>query len=318
LRRSSRLVLLLGAFLAVLTFVVVLLISSSGGGGPAAQPTPPSELATVVAAVDIPLGTVVTGDMVESKKLAVASRDADSLGDVSQAIGKVARKPITAGGQVHVSDFATSTVQLAVPAGKRAFALEVNEKTGVGSLVFPGDWIDVILTFGVNGQAPYPASQFAPIPVGTIPNPNNPQPNSDFSAVAGLNSVTVKAPLLLQEIQVIGTIDSPAPTTQGAAQPGASAAPAPGPKLAGTKRLIVLAVTDSQAEALIFARTTACGLANTDTDCSAAVDLVLRSPDDKGTTETTAGVILQTILDQYGVLPPYVQADINAFIPTQP
>jgi len=319
LRRSSRLVLLLGAFLAVLTFVVVLLISSSGGGGPAAQPTAPSELPTVVAAADIPLGTVVTADMVESKKLAVAARDADSLGDVSQAIGKIARKPITAGGQVHTSDFATTTVQLAVPAGKRAFALEVNEKTGVGGLIFPGDWIDVILALGVNGQAPYPASQFAPIPVGTIPDPNNPAPNTDFAAVVGLNSITVKAPVLLQEIQVIGTIDAPAPTTQ-AAQPGASGAPAPaqGPKLTSTKRLIVLAVTDAQAEALVFARTTACGEALTDADCSAAIDVVLRSPDDKGTTETTAGVILQTILDQYGVLPPYVQADINAFIPTQP
>ena len=66
---------------------------------------------------------------------------------------------------------------------------------------------------------------------------------------------------------------------------GATAAPAAGPELAGTKRLVVLAVTDAQAEALIFARTTACGLALTDADCSAAVDLVLRSPDDKGTTE---------------------------------
>jgi len=81
---------------------------------------------------------------------------------------------------------------------------------------------------------------------------------------------------------------------------------------------IVLAVTDAQAEALVFARTTACGEALTDADCSAAIDVVLRSPDDKGTTETTGGIILQTILDQYGVLPPYVQADINAFIPTQP
>jgi Flp pilus assembly protein CpaB len=317
LRRSSRLVLLLGAFLAVLTFVVVLLISSSGGGGGTAEPTPPSELPTVVAAADIPLGIVVTADMVETKKLAVAARDADSLGDVSQAIGKIARKPITAGGQVHTSDFATTTVQLAVPAGKRAFALEVNEKTGVGGLIFPGDWIDVILALGVNGQAPYPASQFAPIPVGSIPNPNNPAPNTEFVPIVGLNSITVKAPILLQEIQVIGTIDAPAPTTQGA-QPGASAAPAAGPKLTSTKRLIVLAVTDAQAEALVFARTTACGEALTDADCSAAIDVVLRSPDDKGTTETTGGIILQTILDQYGVLPPYVQADINAFTPTQP
>jgi Flp pilus assembly protein CpaB len=310
LRRSSRLVLLLGAFLAVLTFVVVLLISSSGGGGPTAEPTPPSELATVVAAADIPLGTVVTADMLESKKLAVASRDADSLGDVSQAIGKVARKPIAAGAQVHVSDFATSTVQLAVPAGKRAFAIEVNEKTGVGNLIFPGDYIDVIITLGAPGQlAPFPVFVTQEVPSTGGPN---------FATTGGLNTVTVKAPLLLQEIQVIGTIESaPQSPTPGAAQPGASAGPA-GPTLTSSKKLIVLAVTDAQAEALVFARTNSCGLASSDADCSAAIDLVLRSPDDKGTTETTGGIILQTILDQYGVLPPYVQADINAFVPNQP
>jgi len=303
LRRSSRLVLLLGAFLAVLTFVVVLLISSSGGGGTGtAEPTPPTELPTVVAAADIPLGTVVTGDMLESKKLAVAARDADALGDVSQAIGKIARKP-------NVSDFATGTVQLAVPPGKRAFAIEVNEKTGVGNLIFPGDYIDVIITLGAPGQ-------LAPFPVFVsqeVPNTGGP----NFAATSGLNTVTVKAPLLLQEIQVIGTIDSAPQTPTGAAQPGASAAPT-GPTLTSSKKLIVLAVTDAQAEALVFARANACGAATTDIDCSAAIDLVLRAPDDKGTTETTAGVILQTILDTYGVLPPYVQADVNAFVPTQP
>jgi Flp pilus assembly protein CpaB len=263
----------------------------------------------VIAAADIPLGTVVTADMVESKKLAVAARDGDALGDVSQAIGKIARKPIVAGGQVHVSDFATGTIQLAVPAGKRAFAIEVNEKTGVGNLIFPGDYVDVIITLGAPGH-------LAPVPVLVPQQASGSGPN--FAPTTGLNTVTVKAPLLLQEIQIIGTIDAarqtPAP---GAAQPGASAAPT-GPTLTSNKKLIVLAVTDAQAEALVFARTNACGVATTDVDCSAAVDLVLRSPDDKGTTETTAGVILQTILDTYGVLPPYVLSDINAFLPNQP
>jgi Flp pilus assembly protein CpaB len=312
LRRSSRFVLLLGAFLAVLTFVVVLLIGS-GGGTAAPEATPATELATVVATADIPLGEVVTANMVESRKLAVAARDADAFGDVSQAIGKIARKPIAAGGQVHVSDFATATVQLSVPAGKRAFALEVNEKTGVGKLIFPGDYVDVIITLGAPGQ-------IGTIPVGTIPNPNNPEPNTELTPVTGLNTITVKAPILLQEIQVIGTIDPPTPPTQGAQQGGATPAPAApaGPALTGTKKLIVLAVTDAQAEALVFARTNNCGPALTGSDCSAAVDLVLRSPDDKGTAETTTGVILQVILDQYGVLPPFVQADINAFIASQP
>ena len=53
-------------------------------------------------------------------------------------------------------------------------------------------------------------------------------------------------------------------------------------------------------------------------DCSAALDLVLRSPEDKGTTETTTGVVLKLLLDTYGVLPPFVQTEINAFVPSQP
>ncbi|HYN69577.1 MAG TPA: Flp pilus assembly protein CpaB [Candidatus Eisenbacteria bacterium] len=312
MRRSSRFVLLLGAFLAVLTFVVVLLIGG-GGGGTAPEATPPTEVATVVATADIPLGEVVTAVMLETRELPVAARDADAFGDVSQAIGKVARKPIAAGAQIHASDFATATVQLSVPAGKRAFALEVNEKTGVGKLIFPGDYVDVIITLGAPGQS-------GTIPVGSILNPNNPEPNTDLIPLAGLNTITVKAPLLLQEIQVIGTIDPPPPPTQGAQQGGASPAPAApaGPALTGTKKLIVLAVTDAQAEALIFARTNNCGPALTEADCSAGIDFVLRSPEDKGTTEATTGVILQVILDQYGVLPPFVQADINAFVASQP
>jgi Flp pilus assembly protein CpaB len=315
LRRSSRLVLLLGAFLAVLTFVVVLLLSSNGGGGPSAQPTPPSELPTVVASADIPLGTVVTSDMVESKKLAVASRDADSLGDVSQAIGKIARKPIAAGAQVHVADFATSQAQVAVPAGKRAFALEVNEKTGVGNLIFPGDYVDVVLTLGYTA-GPTPQVQ---IPVTSVPDPENITGKVPFLGVAGLNTLTVKAPVLLQEIQVLGTIEAPIAPTQGTQGSQTPATPQPAvPTLTDNKKLIILAVTDAQAEALIFARATACGVPVLDADCSAALDLVLRSPEDKGTTETTTGVVLKLLLDTYGVLPPYVTTEVNAFVPAQP
>lgn len=316
MRRSSRLVLLLGAFLAVLTFVVVLLISSSGGGGGGtAQPTQPAELPTVVAAADIPLGEVVTAEMVESRKLAVASRDGDSLGDVSQAIGKIARKPIAAGAQVHASDFATSQAQVAVPAGKRAFALEVNEKTGVGNLIFPGDYVDVVLTLGYT-QGPTGQVQ---IPVTSAPDPDNITGKVPFVAVTGLNTLTVKAPVLLQEIQVLGTIEAPVAPAQGAQGSQAPAAPAPAvPTLTANKKLIILAVTDAQAEALIFARATTCGVPILEVDCSAALDLVLRSPEDKGTTETTTGVVLKLLLDTYGVLPPFVQTEINAFVPSQP
>ena len=296
--------------------MVVLLISSSGGGGgPSAQPTPPTELATVVAAADIPLGTVVTGDMVESKKLAIASRDADSLGDVSQAIGKIARKPIAAGAQVHTSDFATSQAQVVVPPGKRAFALEINEKTGVGNLIFPGDYVDVVITLGYT-QGPTTQVQ---IPVTSVPDPENITGKVPFTGVAGLNTLTVKAPVLLQELQVLGTIETPVTPPPGTQAGQTPATPAPAvPTLTATKKLVILAVTDAQAEALIFARSTACGVPLTETDCSAALDLVLRSPEDKGTTEETPGVVLKVLLDTYGILPPFVQTEINAFVPSQP
>jgi len=310
LRRSSRLVLLLGAFLAVLTFVVVLLLGQGGAATPPA-PTAPTELATVVATVDVPLGELVTADMVSTKTLPVANRDTDALGDVSQAIGKIARRPIANGGQVHASDFVATTVQLSVPAGKRAFALEVNEKTGAGNLIFPGDYVDVIVTLG--GVA-------NPLPIVSVDTPNNDDPNKTVTGPAVVNGVTVKAPLLLQEIQVIGTLDAPAQTPVSPQQQGGAApTPAPsGPVVSNKPKLLILAVTDAQAEALVFARTLTCGAATSDIDCSAAIDVVLRSPDDKGTTEATDGVILRTLFDKYGVLPPFVSVDLNAFLPTQP
>ena len=53
MRRTSRLVLLLGIFLAALTFVVVILIRPGGGGGSAtpSASAPPQILPTVVAAL---------------------------------------------------------------------------------------------------------------------------------------------------------------------------------------------------------------------------------------------------------------------------
>ena len=66
MRRTSRLVLLLGIFLAAMTFVVVLFLGGGGGGGTTGNvpvPTAAQQLPTLEALADIPLGTVVTTDM---------------------------------------------------------------------------------------------------------------------------------------------------------------------------------------------------------------------------------------------------------------
>jgi pilus assembly protein CpaB len=279
LRRTSRLVLLLGIFLAAAVFVVII---ASGGIGP--QPTaspPPTSADTVIALTEIKLGTLVSSDMVTKQTLSLSSRDKDVMSDPSQAIGHVVKKSITAGAQVHASDFQEATgttTDVHPPAGKRAFAIQVDELTGVGNLVEVGDSVDVVIS--LRGDA-FPVVQV--LPDGTI------------TVVTGLNPLSVKLPLLLEDVQVLGTIDQAAAAAQNAqGAPAASNAPA---ILSGLSKLLILAVTPAQAEVLLFARTTG------------TLDVVLRSPLDTGVTVTTDGVILKTLIDKYGVLPPqFVQA----------
>lgn len=284
MRRTSRLVLLLGIFLAAMVFVVVLFLRpGTGPSGTASGPTaPPTQLATLVAVADIPLGTVVTADMFATKTLSVDVRDADVYGDASQAAGKTTRVALAAGAQVHSSDFQNRAVPLTVPTGKRAMTIQVNELTGVGNLVDVGDSVDLLIS--LRGDA---------FPVVQVLN------DGTITVVAGINPLSVKLPLLLQDVQIIGVIDAPptAPTTAA----NGEAAPSEGPAITNLPKLLILAVTPAQAEVMLFART------------AGTLDVVLRSPLDAGVTVETTGVILKTLVDQYGILPPEI---VQVPIPT--
>jgi Flp pilus assembly protein CpaB len=286
-RRTSRLVLLLGIFLAALTFVVVLLFN---GGQPAPptgpQATTPTTAVVVTAAADIPLGTVVTQDLVATlfatKTIPVTSIETNAIGDTSQAIGKTTRTTIFSGQQVHATDFQNRALPLTVPTGKRAFPIQVNELTGVLNLLDVGDNVDLVVS--LRGDA-FPVVQVLA--------------DGSVTVVSGINPLSIKLPLLLQDIQIIGVLDAPAP----AAPEGQQGAPAPSakPTITGANKLLVLAVTPAQAEVLLFART------------AGTLDAILRPPSDAGQTVETTGVILKTLVDLYGVLPPEI---VQVPIPT--
>lgn len=272
MRRTSRLILLLGIFLAALTFVVIIVLFNGNPGGTPGATLPPTSRPVVVAAIDIPLGTEVKADMLSVQTMSNDVVKANAFGDPSQVIGQTNKQPITAGQQVTSDQFASGGAERpVVPPGKRAFAISVNELTGVANLVQVGDFVDVLVTESI-----------------TVVQKN---PDGTVATVPGLNDAsTVKMPLLLQEIQVIGTVEAVAP----APAQGGAAAPSTAPTITGQSKLLILAVTPQQAEVLLFART------------SGTIDVVLRSPQDATVTAVTDGVILKTLIDKYGVLPPNV------------
>jgi hypothetical protein len=129
--------------------------------------------------------------------------------------------------------------------------------------------------------------------------------DQSVTVVEGVDGTSTK--LLLQSMQVLGTI-LPPPPTDANGQPVATA----GAVLNGQQEIVILGATAQQAEAIRFAQ-----------DQAKTISLVLRSPKDfvdvDGKTQTippdviTTGIILKTYVDQYGVLTPEV---IQAILPT--
>jgi Flp pilus assembly protein CpaB len=190
------------------------------------------------------------------------------------------------GTQLTAADFAANGQigQIDVPKGQRAMTVQVDQVSGAGTVIATGDYVDVLV--GITGGN---------FPVITV-NPTD----QTIQPVAGLNATSVK--LLLQGVQVLGTL-LPPPPAAAQQQPQASGAPAQGQTTAlnGQQEIVMLSVTPQQAEVIKYAQ------------LDASITLVLRSPDDfrdaNGKlvippTDPTSGVILKTLVDQYGVLPP--------------
>jgi len=161
LRRSNRLVLLLGFVFAVAAFIGVVLLTQ---GGTAGAGSPPSDLPAVYAKVEIPLGTRITADQLESRRLPADQVATDAFADPGLVVGKVAAMNIAAGKQLLQSDFALASSQCSIapniPKGLRAVAIKVDQLSGVGTLITIGDRVDVIATFDKRSFAAAPGREW--------------------------------------------------------------------------------------------------------------------------------------------------------------
>ena len=292
MKRSNRLVLLVGIFLAIVAFVGVLILQGQGTNTDNEVPTTAN---TVIATTDIPLGTAITADQVKIEVKNLTDRDQDAFGDVSQVLGKIVREPVVAGAAITARTLSGGTVgqilDIQVPPTKRAITVQVDQVTGVGTVIRTGDYVDMVVGF-----------QADKFPVITADPASN-----GFTVVAGLNGTSVK--VLLQGMQVLGTLLPPPAAAQDPAVEGE-----PGTALTGQQEIVALAVTAQQAEIIKFAQ------------LDGSISLVLRSPEDFKDPATgkpfengplpdpTTGVILKTLVDTFGVLPPEL---IETVLPEQ-
>jgi pilus assembly protein CpaB len=290
LKRSNRLVLLIGIFLAIVAFVLIVLLLGNGGGGGGVRPSAsPTTGNIVVATEDIALGEVIKEGQVGLQEVELSTKPADSYDLTAEVVGQVARASVTKGQLITTSTLGSSgsgsVVNIETPPGKVAMSVKVDQVSGVGTVIKPGDFVDAVVAFNI---------------VPTVLNPDTGKPEA-IGVDAG---PSVKA--LLQGMQVLGTL-LPAPTaTQEPAPSGSPVAANGSTTLNGQEQIVILAVDLQQAEVLNYSQIKGLTPPN-------GITLVLRSGQDfvdaAGDPITpqdtlTTGVILSILVSQYGVLPP--------------
>ena len=299
MKRSNRLVLLIGIFLAIVAFVLIFITLR--------QPDEPTgvdpnfrEVAVVIAVKDIALGTKIQADDLTTKNFIERDKPVDSFVDPSLVIGQIARQDVTTGQLITSLTLGANTSSLTTlecPAGLVCIAVQVDQVSGVGTLTKAGDHVDMIV--GLT------ADKF---PVVTV-NPDD----DTITVVTGINGTSVKA--LLQGALIVGTLLPPPPAeTTDPNAPAPSGGPAT--TLNGQQQIVILAVNTQQAEVIKYAQ------------LDGSISLVLRAtkdfidpvtgdplPPETIVPVTTTGITLKTLVDDYGVLVPEL---VEAILPNQP
>jgi Flp pilus assembly protein CpaB len=298
LKRSNRLVLLIGIFLAIVAFILIIVSMSGGTSGTGRASASPTTAQVVVATTDLALGATIQSSDVALKEIPLPA-PVDSYPDTALVIGQVVRTAVT-NGQLITGVILNSTGNIAnleVPPGFVAMSVQVDQVSGVGTIIKPGDFVDLISGFTGADKVPLVISeQAAPARPGGSPGP------ASYVRVTDdlYNHTTVK--VLSQGLQVLGTLLPPPPApAQGEAAPSPSAGTT---TLNGQQQIVILAVPVQDSEVIKFSQ------------LDGSISLVLRSAKDctvkpeEGQTFCpvikTTGITLRRLVDDFGVLPPPV------------
>lgn len=317
MRRGGRLFLLLGvviAALAALVLYVVLVNAPANQGGQVLNPTAEPRRRIVTALVNIPANTILTDtesfltteEIPESEYNANPNQYFLSPAALER---KVTLRAIGADERIRQDDVADAGLSLQIPEAQegqprpKAFAMQVNNLSGVADQIRPGDFVDVLATFNINRLTFRPSF------------------NDDGSQTITEQEVpSASTKTLVQNVQVLKVLKPQAPPSgtptpgqegaEGPPQTDASGQPVqPGQEQGATSGdtftpgtwLLVLALTDQQAEIVKYS-----------VEQGNGITLVLRGRGDTAV-ETTVGATLDLLISQFGLpLPnPVIPALIN-------
>ncbi|HEX2282738.1 MAG TPA: Flp pilus assembly protein CpaB, partial [Thermomicrobiales bacterium] len=296
MKRSNRLVILVGVLLAVLAFVaIVILLNNQTAQDPGeAEPT---TVSVVVATQDIEIGDPVTPDVVEEQQIDPEAVIQTPLRSTTQVSGQRALLPIPAGSQVTaeaigIGDPTRIDIAAQLEPGEKAVTFQVDRATGVDFLVKPGDSIDIVMSQQISVLQETADS---------IAN-DDPEAPARFETVTGLeNQRTVKAVLQDKRVLYVSNTRATAPEPVDTNGDGVINEQDQQPAQAAVDSVvIVFAGTDQDAEVIKFAQQ--------DLNELGLLTAVIRHADDDET-EDTLGITIDQLVEEFGLrIPGIVEA----------
>ena len=282
MKRSNRLVILVGVLLAVVAFVGIVVLLGTKSTGPGQTET--STVNVLIAKVDIAIGDSVTPDKVDVKPVNPDEVSGTRFGDPSQLTGKPALFPVPKGTQVSQEVVGLTNnycIACQLQPGEKAIAFQVDPVTGLDFLIQPGDHIDIVFRSDIT------------VLQQTADSAGSGHPR--FEPVTGLEAApTVKT--LLQNKRVLYVS---ATKIQPVANPNAT--PAPGSNNATANPIasvvVIFAGSDADAELIKFAQT--------DNTVIGKLSTILRNTKDEAQ-ETTTGITLRILVDTFGIPVPQI------------
>jgi Flp pilus assembly protein CpaB len=297
-KRSNRLVILVGVLLAVLAFVAIVILLNRPSGPTGEEPVETTET-VLVATQDIAIGDPITPDVVEEVEIDPEAVQGEPLRSTTEVSGQAALFAVPQGSQVNRAAIGRGgdddiCIACRLNPGEKAVTFQVDRATGTDFLIREGDTIDIVL------------SQQVTVLQETADSAANTDPEAAprFETIPGLeNTRTVKAILQDKRVLYVSSTRAIQQEPEDTNNDGVIDENDEQPdNTVGDTVLIVFAGSDQDAEVIKFAQN--------DLTENGFLTAVIRHADDDEPEETT-GITIDQLIAEYGLRIPSIIEQLN-------